>query len=180
MINYIGNCSDLINWDSVINEIKDLPGVIIDSTKLWNETVPGYSEITNILKNSDADMETVQWINYYPGTDFNKDIVDIFSNYVSTIPIRSWISKVNPGYYVPYHWDVDDNIEEYLKLGNLKRFTCFITESSLGQILMVDTEYLFNQEKGSIYKWDNYNDWHASTNASYLPKYLFHFLGYQK
>lgn len=179
MSKYIGNSSDLINWNSVINEIKDLPGNIIDLSKIWNESTPEYFEIIETLKNSDADLETVQWINYYPGTDFNKDIVDIFSNYISVIPIRSWISKVNPGYYVPYHWDVDDKKEEYLKLGNLKRFTCFITEPSLGQILMIDTEYFFNQEKGSVYEWNNYNDWHASTNASYSPKYLFHFLGYQ-
>jgi hypothetical protein len=167
-----------MNWSEVIKEIESKSGKIIDLKTNWNNDNPEYARIYQLLKDSEVSFDTAQWINYYPGQDFRQSVVDEIATELKVKPCRAWISRVNPGYYVPYHWDVDDNLEEYEKAGALRRFTCFINKPELGQIILIDTQYLHSQPQGTMYEWTNYKAWHASTNASLKPKYLFHLLGY--
>jgi len=168
----------MIDWNSVIAEIAGKEGQIIDYNTSWKSDNPAYQDIYKILSDAKVDFKTAQWINYYPGKDFSESVVTEFEELVGCKVIRAWISKVTPGHYVPYHWDVDDNESEYLKLGTLKRFSCFITDPVVGQIIMVGDEYLYAKPKGTVYQWPDYKAWHAGTNASLKPKFLFNFLGY--
>ena len=120
----------------------------------------------------------MKWINYYPSIDFDQEIVDRFSSVLGVKVLRAWVSRVDPGWFVPHHWDVDDADQEYLKLGTPRRFTCFMNRAEVGQIIYINDDYLYNQEVGNTYEWNNYKDWHASANCSLSPKFLFNLLGY--
>lgn len=169
----------MLNWNSVLDTLKDKKGkVVTTNPNDWNLETPGYEEVHNLWKANNISLHTMKWTNFYPGTDFDQSTVDEFATHVNLTTARAWISKVDPGYYVAWHWDVDDNEQEYLKLGKLQRYSCFICEPSVGQVILIDNDYKFNQPQGTIYKWPSYNAWHASVNASLKPKYMFHFLGY--
>jgi hypothetical protein len=88
-----------------------------------------------------------------------------------------FISEVMPGQCVPYHWDVEDHEEEWLKIGPLVRYVCFVDKPKFGHVLIVDQECFYNAEQHQIYQWNNYRDYHAGTNCGSKPYYLFHFLG---
>ena len=168
----------MIQWIAAINSIKDKTGHVVNYDTFQNNTNPEYAKIYKLLTDSKVNLSAAEWINYYPGKDFDQSIVDEFAKIVGLTTLRAWISKVRPGKFVPYHWDVDENEEEYLKLGTIRRFTCFMVESVPGQVIMIESEYLYNKPAGTIYEWPDYKAWHASINGSLVPKYLFHFLGY--
>jgi hypothetical protein len=92
--------------------------------------------------------------------------------------LRSWISCVEPGYMTGYHYDIDDNETEYLKHGEIKRYSVFISEPSVGQLFILDREYHYNKPQGSILQWNSYRDWHNGINGSLSNKFMFHLLGY--
>ena len=169
----------MIDWNSVVGQLSNLPGKEITAEPdKWNPDNPEYKKIYDLWLENKLSLHTMKWINYYPGLDFSQDIVDQFAREVNLTCARAWISKVPPGYYVAYHWDIDDSLDEYEKLGKLTRYSCFVTASLPGQIFVVGTTPFFNQTQGTMFKWSNYKDWHASTNCGLGDKYIFHFLGY--
>lgn len=180
MIKFITNTSTIINWDTVISEIVDKPGRKITADKsCWNFDKPGYKEVYDLWTAHNLNTDSMQWINYYPGNDFNYSVVEKFSDIVNAQVARAWVSRVNPGCYVGLHWDVDDNEQEYLQLGDLVRFTCHINKPATGQVVIVEDQYLYDQEQGNVYQWGSYKDWHSSFNCSLHPKFQFNFLGYR-
>jgi hypothetical protein len=91
---------------------------------------------------------------------------------------RAWISKVDPGFYAPWHWDADEKEQEYLDKGEVRRYSIFIGHKGLGHVFMLGKDYLYNLPKGSIFRWKDYKEWHAGMNAGLTPKYMFHIIGY--
>ena len=91
---------------------------------------------------------------------------------------RSWISRVDPGYYAPWHWDIDDNEKFYLQKGIPTRYSIMIGESFPGQIFIIGQDHIYNCPEGSIFRWNNYKEWHCGINASMVPKYMLHILAY--
>lgn len=170
--------SNQINWATVIANLQGLGHDVTPDKENWNLETPGYKEILTLWQQGNVNMPSVKWINYYPGKNFNQQVSDVFSNLVGVTAIRSWISLIEPGYFAPLHWDVDDNEAEYLKLGDLKRYTCFISPPVLGHIMAVKDTYLYTRPLGDIYEWDNYREWHGAANAGFTPYYLFHLIGY--
>jgi hypothetical protein len=168
-----------INWHTVI-EMLVQPGVDIttDPSK-WHLDTPGYNEIHTMWQTANFNMSAIKWTNYYPGKHFNNTIVEQVAEHLNVGIHRSWISRIDPGFFAPWHWDVDDNEDEYLQKGNPVRYSCFIEEPAHGHIFIVGDNYYYNQPKGTLIKWDNYKDWHSGINAGMTPKYMFHLLAYQ-
>jgi hypothetical protein len=72
---------------------------------------------------------------------------------------------------------VDENEQEYLKSGEIKRYTVMLGPPAMGHIFILGNDYIYNTPIGSIFKWKNYKEWHAGTNAGLTPNYMFHILG---
>lgn len=178
---FVGNC-DTINWQALIDSLDGVEGDRrAYGVDFYKNEDGRFNEIIDLWKKAGYDKSnTVEWINYYPGKHFSDQVVKDFEKFTGCSCARAWISKIRPGRYAPYHIDIDDNEEEYLKQGELVRFTAHAGISKMGQVLIVD-EMVFHMEKqGNVYRWGNYRAWHAGGNCSFEPKYLFNFLGIKK
>lgn len=187
MTKYIGTTKDTIDWDAVLEKIAPRTGdynsvksVVDRSESNWEDdpTLLGsYHEVIGTWKKANYDLNNIEWWDYYPGHHFDIDIQDKFANLVNADPLRVFISEVMPGQCVPYHWDVEDHEEEWLKIGPLVRYVCFVDKPKFGHVLIVDQQCFYNMDQHRIYQWNNYRDYHAGTNCGTEPYYLFHFLG---
>jgi hypothetical protein len=167
----------MTDWNLVINNLSGGSDVTVDPTR-WNLDNPGYVEIYDIWKNANFNFNSIKWTNYYPGVHFSNDIVnEQLKNLNLKKAHKSWISKIDPGYMAPWHWDVDDFEDEYLKDGPITRHTVIIENMSHGHILIVGDDHYFNRPKDTIIKWNNYKEWHSGINAGMTPSYMFHILG---
>jgi hypothetical protein len=77
-----------------------------------------------------------------------------------------------------YHYDIDDNEQEYLKNGALKRYTIFVSKPDVGHVFILGKDYYFNQLQGTMLKWEHHRDWHNGINGGLENKYMFHIIGY--
>jgi hypothetical protein len=179
MKNLIGNNSDKIPWTNIIRNLGEGKSKTLDNPDhLYDEK--GFSEILSLWKTAGYyENNSAQWINYYPGTNFDDEITRLFSNFVGVDSVRSWISRVNPGRTAPWHWDADDNISEYEEKGELVRFSCHIGDSEPGHIFILENDIFHHENSGNTYKWDKWNQWHAGINLGWNAKYMYNFLGYR-
>jgi hypothetical protein len=168
-----------INWAELIAHLETQQGDARTYGVDFYQNKDGrFDEVIELWKSAGYDRSgTVEWINFYPGKHFDQEIVNNYANTLNIKCIRAWVSKINPGRYAPYHWDIDDNEEEHLKQGDLVRYTTHICEPDLGHIFIVDKQIMFNQPVGATHQWNSYKDWHAGGNCGFTPKYLFNFLG---
>ena len=169
-----------LDWNFLLDNLLSIDGVAIttDPNK-WNLATPEYLEIYKIWKDANFNVNSIKWINYYPGTHFPIDVSLKIADYLKIKHIRSWISRIDPGYYAPWHWDVDDNEQEYLNFGEIHRYSVFIEPPTFGHIFILGNDYIINQPQGSIVKWNNHREWHSGINAGMKPKFMFHILGHQ-
>jgi hypothetical protein len=173
-------CSYVTNYDpgwiSIINKLSKLPGkeIILNRNVL---TGTEYETLFNMWDSAKYNKDSIKWTNYY-ATDYGFTIEKYFESMLAVTHIRSWISRIDPGYNAAWHYDIDSNEEEYLKLGKLRRFVCFIGEPAVGHISIVENECFYNQVNGSVYEWNNYRAWHAGANVGLIPKYQYNFLAY--
>jgi hypothetical protein len=145
----------------------------------WNLETTGYSEIYKMWQNAKFNPNSIKWINYYPDTHFDVDLVNDVAFYLRLTGVhRAWISRVDPGYYAPWHWDVDDNESTYLEKGQIKRYSVMLDKPAIGHVFILGEDYLYNTPVGAIFKWNNYKEWHAGINAGLTPKFMLHILGY--
>jgi hypothetical protein len=163
----------MINWNTVIINLKDGKDITVDPTK-WNMSNLKYAEILKLWKDNNFNTDSVKWTNYYD----TKAIETELARQLFVTPLRSWISCVEPGYMTGHHYDIDDNEQAYLKLGEIKRFSVFMNKPSVGQLFIMDSNYYYNMEQGSVLVWKDYKAWHNGVNGSLKNKYMFHLLGY--
>jgi len=167
----------MIKWDTIIKNLSKGSNVTVDPAR-WNLDNPEYENIFNIWKKANFNFNSIKWTNYYPGVHFSSDVVDEQKKLLKLNCVhRSWISKIDPGYMAPWHWDVDDNEEEYLKHGPIVRYTVMIEKMAHGHILIIGDDHYYNQPTNTVIKWSNYKEWHNGINAGMSPNYLFHILG---
>jgi hypothetical protein len=175
-----------IEWNEVVSNLTSNKGVdiTIDPSK-WNLENKEYGNILKLWKDANFNENAIKWTNYYPETHYSRNIDLEVCRYLRLDGChRSWISRVDPGYFAPWHWDVDDNEAEYLKKGEIKRYSIFITGDNflsggtLGHIFILGSDYLYQCPEGSIFKWHNHREWHAGINAGLRPKFIYHILGY--
>jgi hypothetical protein len=170
----------MIDWNLIIQELQNKKGSeITTDPEKWNLDTPGYNEIYNMWKNANFNAAAIKWINYYPGIDFPQEAIDQTAKNLGLNQVhRAWISRIDPGYMAPWHWDVDDNEQEYLKSGPIVRYTVIIKEFANGHILIIDKNYFYNLYQGKEIRWKNHRDWHSGINAGMEPNWLLHILGY--
>lgn len=170
----------MIDWNSIIASIIDTPGRSIKPDKsVWNTANPAYKELYSQWEAADFNTASIGWINYYPG-DFDESLSTTFAESVGVTHIRSWISRINPGCCTPWHWDIDDHEQEYLKLGKLRRFSVHISKPAHGHVFIINDQCHYMQDQGTVFEWDSYKDWHAGMNCGFTPKFLYNFLGYSR
>lgn len=174
--NFIYNCAAELDWKSIIQSIEYLPGAPItpDRNKL---TGVDYQNLFQLWDSCNFNYNSAKWINYY-AKDYGNDVEKIFERIVKAKHVRSWISRIDPGYCAPWHWDIDNNENEYLKLGKLRRFTCFIGNSHPGHVSIINNTCMHLEKEGNIYEWSNYREWHAGVNAGTISKFQYNYLGY--
>jgi hypothetical protein len=187
MTKYIGTTKNLIDWDSIISAIQPRTGdyntassVVDRSESNWAENpnlLNSYHEVIANWQKANYDLKNITWWDYYPGQHFDISVQEKFADLVNADPLRTFVSEVMPGQCVPYHWDVEDHEAEWLALGPLVRYVCFMDKPHPGNIFILKDECFHLVEQHLVYQWDNYKDFHAGTNASMWPQYLFHFLG---
>lgn len=165
-------------WTEIIAHLDSKQGVeVTTDPSRWNLDNPEYLIIYNQWIAADFNMSAIKWINYYPGQHFDESITTDLADSLSISVHRAWISKINPGYFAPWHWDVDDNEEQYLTKGEIKRFSIFLSKQHPGHFFTTDEETFSNTQQGMIYQWKNYRSWHAGANAGLTPKYMLHLIG---
>ena len=166
------------NWNMIIENLKEGSDVTVDPDR-WNLNNPEYKKILDMWKKANFNLDTIKWTNYYPGIHFPEDVVSQQLEYLNIKHVhRAWISKIDPGFMAPWHWDVDDNEEEFLKHGAIHRYTVIIRQMANGHVLIVGNDYYYNKTKDTIIKWSNHREWHSGINAGMEPSYMFHVLGY--
>ena len=171
-----------IDWQQIIDGLDLTQGEIRSyGVDFYRNEDGQFNHIIDLWQEAGYDKtESVEWINFYPGKHFDNNVVTEFETLTNTTCARAWISCIRPGKMAPYHQDIDDNIEEYLKQGNLVRFSVTANNPSNGQIFIVEKKALYNQPQGTVYEWPHYLAWHAGGNCSFKPKFLFNLLGIKK
>lgn len=169
-----------VDWNEIIQSLQNRAGLDLkyDSSHWNNSSDIRYQEIKKLWDECDFNKSSVKWTNYYPEKDFEASITDSVASYLRVNVHRSWISRVRPGFCAPWHWDVDDNEEQYLSIGMPKRYSIFIGPPALGHVFLLGKDYIYNVPQGSIFKWKNYKEWHAGMNVGLSSKWMFHLLAY--
>ena len=170
----------MINWNDIIASLEDKEGSAVTTDPArWNLDTPGYTDIYSMWREANFNASAIKWINYYPGEHFSEDIVKQAAKELGLkIVHRAWVSRIDPGYMAPWHWDVDDNEQEYLKHGPIVRYTIVMKAFANGHILIIDKDYFYNLYEGKRIRWKHHRDWHSGINAGMEPNWLFHILGY--
>lgn len=166
----------MIDWDLVVHSLENGQIINADRSK-WNLNTTAYSTIFQMWEDAEFNLSSIEWINYYPGTHYPESIDDQMCKQLGIEKLRSWISQIAPGYCAPWHWDVDDNESTYLQLGEIQRYSCFISKPSNGQMFQLGDQYFTSMPQGTVIKWDNYKQWHAGVNAGLESKFMYHIMG---
>mgnify|MGYP006429442957 CR=1 FL=1 len=177
---YEGNSSHLIDWDTVIQSLKNNTGKEIAATKNKKELVdnPEYSRLFELWESRGFNLSSAKWTNFYPGDDYSDTTIPLLEDYLKVHHIRSWISRIDPGYCTPWHWDIDNNINDYKKLGDLVRYSIHISKPDYGHAFLIGKTANYFCEQGDVYRWSDYDAWHGGFNCGVSPKYLLNFLSY--
>jgi hypothetical protein len=183
-VKYVGSTKNIIDWDAVIKNIVprsgdfNTPNTVTDRVNSDpNAILSDYDNIMNTWKSADYNFAHIEWYDYYPGEHFDFEVQDTFAELVNAKPKRVFVSEVWPGYSVPYHWDVEDNEQQWLSEGRLVRFVCFMQKSEFGHVFILDKEPFYNVPQHEVYEWGHYRNFHSGSNSGVEPYYLFHFLG---
>ena len=188
MAKFFGSTQSIIDWDPIVDlcaksdsgDFNSVKTVVDRSEGNWKdnpELLGSYHNVINTWDEAGYNLEEIKWWDYYPGEHFDIEIQNKFAELVNAQPLRVFVSDVAPCNNVPYHWDVEDNEEEWLKLGELKRWVCFMDKPRWGNVLILEDQCFHNVAQGEIWEWDNYRSHHAGTSMGVHHQYLFHFLG---
>lgn len=177
MIDYLGNCSDRIDWDSIIKQCQTSDPEYVGPSHKKDDDLPGLEEVAAIWEKGNyknvADGGTVGWNMYMPGKQFDERSIEIFCEIYGIEDYHTaWISEITVGNFAPWHWDVNDHEEELSKLPAKVRYHCHIGKPKFGHIFIVQDKCFYNQPQGSTYRWGDRRYWHAGTNCGLEPKYI--------
>lgn len=178
---YISNTDDLINWDEVIVDIKDKPGVTLHyNEQTFNKDLKGFDQLHKewIEAGYKFNDPAIEWTNYFPGSDFSQEVVDIFKTIVNAEPWMVWISRIRPGRMAPWHFDAHSKIHELIDK-KVVRYTCYIQKPTFGHVSIVENSCIYRPIQGNIYQWPSHDSYHCGMNGGYTDKYMFNYWGYQ-
>lgn len=168
-----------VDWDEIIAHITTQDGVQITTDPArWKQDTPGYNEIYKLWGSAKFNPAAIKWTNYYPIIHFSETVIHRLAAHLGVKIHRAWISRIDPGYFAPWHWDVDDNESDYQKKGDILRYSCFIEPANMGHLIIIDDKYYYNMPQGAIIKWVSHNDWHCGINGGLTTKFMLHLLAY--
>lgn len=171
------NTLHIVDWISIISMLED--GIdILPLKERWNTNNKELLKIYQLWQDANFNMSAIKWTNFYPGKHFDQHITDSICNFLGVREHRSWISKIDPGFCAPWHWDVDDNEHDYLKNGPILRYSAHISPAHPGHVFVVEDSVCHMWNQGDMFRWKNYNSWHAGMNAGTTSKYLFNLIAY--
>jgi hypothetical protein len=191
----VGIC-DTVDWNSVIANLPETPDQVHSpATTNWpafesmdeqqHKHGPKIAAMFRSWRDSKFHMPSIRWGNYYPGKSFPQEVTDNVAKFLKLKGVhRSCISKIDPGFMTPWHFDGDDQVPTYLKNGNgvILRFHGIIQDSHPGHIFILGEnepkDSYVSMPKGTFARWNVWQDWHAGVNAGITSKYLFHIMGY--
>ncbi len=183
MIKFLGNTSNIINWQDVIDQIKDQAPGYVGPRHSANDDIIYIKEMSQLWDNAGykllKDNGTAGWDMFFPDVHFDKIIVELFANFVNATPTDCWISRIHPGNMTPWHWDCNDKEEEYSKM-NINRYVCNISKPQFGHAVMIEDQCLYFQDQGNVWQWESRTNWHGGINCGFSPKYLLNFSGIPK
>jgi hypothetical protein len=183
---YIGNTGTLINWDIIIESLKgQSPAHTGPDNSLEDpDNMIGFQEIVD--KWNSVGVKTLSqggtnnWEMYLPIENFDKSVVDTFSNYVSANTLFAWIANIHPGCMAHWHWDTSSKEDIFDNIPNIVRYSCFITKPHPGHVFMTSDNVVGYVDQGDIYQWPDRKTWHGGINFGFEEKYTLHFIGTQK
>lgn len=183
MTRFVGNTNNIINWQEVVDSLsKQTPGYVGPRHSKEDDII-GIKEMDRLWTTAGFKLinegGSAGWDMFFPDTHFDRDIEKTLAEYLNVTPVDSWISRIHPGNMTPWHWDCNDNEEEYRKM-NIHRYSCHISKPCAGHVVMVEDVCLHNQEQGNVWEWTSRTSWHGGVNFGLMPKYLFNFSGIPK
>jgi len=161
-----------IDWVNIINNLNNGKEITAEPD-IFDLNNPHYMKIYNTWRDADFNMNSVKWTNYYN----YGDLTSVISSRLNVTPLRSWISRLDPGYIAPWHYDVDEREDEYITK-NAQRYSCFISENRPGHVTIIGDDLFSNIETGRLIKWNNRLEWHTSMCACMIPSYMYHLIAY--
>jgi len=170
--------TDLEGWTKHLEE--ELVNIAPESLEWEKKHLDYYTDLFSRMTESGMEFSNVQLYNYFPNDHYSPDKVEkLFCEMLNLNCVRAWFSRVDPGCWVPWHWDIeaspyDDSTAE--------RYSVFIGGPKLGHVFILGkeiekTDYFCGIEHGRIIKWKDRNEWHAGGNLGFKPKWMYHFLG---
>lgn len=168
---FLGNCSSIIDWAKVIDQIKFKdPEIRPSLDKIIDSRILEFSqkwEDANYRHRSQGG--NVEWQMFYPGKHFDQEVVDKFCEFTKIKNYSSvWISRIMPGCCIPPHFDILIN-----RVQGMRRIHCHISQPELGHVFVLKDTCFYNQNPGDIFGWKNPGEWHMGFNGGFNPKYLF-------
>lgn len=181
-VKFVGNILDIFDCDKLISQAIQHLGETHTGHLQLPKNHPEYENFIlqdRLSKQAGYDTNgAIEFRHFKPEVHFDKEFVDIFSDYVKATPLVVFVSEIKPGRMAPWHFDIDPNEEENKKKGQLVRYHLHLSKPSDGHVFIIDKEVFYNIPQGNVYQWTNVSDWHAGTNCGLIPKYLFSFKGY--
>lgn len=189
MPKFIANSKNVIDWDEIVNICMNNNSgdhntvtSVVDRSEAGSEgdLLNRYRKLINNWVDAGYDLKEIEWYDYYPGDHFDISVQDKISELVNAEPKRVFVSEVFPGKFIPWHWDIEDKEDKWVKEGTLVRYVVFMQHPQFGHLLPLEKHCFYNMPQGDVWEWDSYKDWHAGINLGTIPHYLFHFLGIKK
>lgn len=182
---YVRNCQDIFNCDLITDRLKNNPGHVKTPINPYAIGINFSNDHVQENKKMYDDWKawgyiannSIEWINYYPDTDFDSSLTNKLCEELSVESKHVWISSINPGKCIPWHRDIENLEKEWAEEGELVRFTVFLSDPEIGHFFVVDDQCFHMIEKGAIYKWSRWNYYHLGSNVGKSKKYLLHLIG---
>ena len=177
---FLGNTGDLIDWQSVIEDISSKSPEYIGPRHTEHDKIKDIELISNAWKKAGLklgrDGGSIEW-DMFTNHQYGNDVTKLFEDFVGADDVASWISRIRPGFQAPWHWDTTDFEDEYDSIPNLIRVSCFISEPTDGHIFILENKCFYREKRGNVYKWPSRKSWHAGANSGFTPKYMYNFIG---
>jgi len=167
MIEFIGNTGELINWNKVVDQLKNRQPSYVGpfyNTERLDTILENYKKSNLFLE---KDQGTVGWDIFLPGFDFDSEVVKKFSEFVGVDSYTdAWITRLKVGQMIP-------PFQEFNLEG--PRWHCHITDNLWGHVIFVDDKPLYQQAQGNVYRWSSKTISYAANNVGFDPQYFFNF-----
>jgi hypothetical protein len=183
MTKFIGNTNHIINWQDVVDSLSQQEPGYVGPRHSSEDDIIGIREMAKLWDKAGftliKDGGNAGWDMFFPDIHFDRNIVNTFADYLNVTAVDCWISRVNPGNLTPWHWDCNDNEDEYRKM-NINRYSCNISKPAVGHAVMIEDDCITNQQQGNVWQWTSRTSWHGGVNFGFTPKYLLNFSGIPK